>query len=445
MTVMNEIFQAGRPDPHDGNRGKQIDRCTSGRPGSSGRAMTTCSGQEGTISTGRRGILVALLGVGLLALSVGCRLNEGPASGTAVTFEKHTLTDSFLAEGVDVGDINRDGSPDVVAGSFWYEGPDWTPHEFRVPKTFDPDTTWSDSFFNHTVDVNGDGWPDILRIGLPGGGFFWYENPQDTTGHWTRHRVHPSVNNEAPRFVDVNGDDRVDVLFADGETEQMVWYEITESPDSSYWRRHVISEPGAPGTDRFAHGIGYGDLNGDGRRDVFVRGGWWEAPPDRTTGPWTFHPADLGGPAAQMHAHDFDGDGDQDVVSSSAHDYGIWWHERIAPPEADSSWTTHLIHESFSQTHALLQRDLDGDGHPDLITGKRYFAHNGKDPGGREPAVLYWFEFRPEGERPTWIPHPIDESSGIGVELEYVDVIGDDRPDIVVANKKGVFVFERTS
>lgn len=389
-------------------------------------------------------VVVGLLGVALIVLISGCGSDPDSPSTDDVSFEKHELADAFLSEGVAVGDVNQDGSPDVVAGSFWYEAPDWTAHEFREVKTF-RDTTWGDSFFNHTVDVNGDGWPDIVRLGFPGDGFFWYENPQNSSGHWQRRTVHPSVNNEVPRFVDVNGDGRTDVVFADGETEQMVWYEIRESPDPSYWRRHVISEPGAPGTGRFAHGIGYGDLNGDGRRDVFVRGGWWEAPRDRTKGPWTFHEADLGEPAAQMYAHDFDGDGDQDVVSSSAHDYGIWWHERIAPPEADSSWTTHLIHETFSQTHALLHRDVNGDGHLDLITGKRYFAHNGKDPGGHEPAVLYWFEFQPAGGQPAWIPHSIDEESGVGVEFEYVDVVGDDRPDIVVANKKGVFVFERTS
>lgn len=397
-----------------------------------------------TLTSRRNVFLGVLLGFALIGLGVGCGSDPDPTSRDAVSFEKHELTDAFLSEGVAVGDIDQDGSPDVVAGSFWYEAPNWVPHEFREAKTF-PDTTWSDSFFHHAVDVNGDGWPDIVRLGFPGEGFFWYENPQGGDGPWKRRKVRPSVNNEAPRFVDVNGDDQVDVIFSDGESEQMVWYEFTSSPDTSYWQGHAISKPGAPGTGRFAHGLGYGDLNEDGRRDVFVRGGWWEAPPDRTEGPWTFHEADLGEPAAQMYVDDFDADGDQDVVSSSAHDYGIWWHERIAPPGADSSWTTHVIRETFSQTHALLHRDVNGDGHPDLITGKRYFAHNGKDPGGHEPAVLYWLEFRPGGDHPTWIPHRIDDASGVGVELEYADVIGDDRPDIVVANKNGVFVFERTS
>ena len=391
----------------------------------------------------------AALLLGSLAFALACSSGTGPGDSGGVSFEKHQVTDAFVAEGVHVADVDRDGTPDVIAGSHWYEAPDWTAHAFRPVKTF-PDTTWGDSFLNHAADVDGDGWVDVIRIGFPGDGFYWYENPGnpgETDESWTRRMVHPTINNEASRFVDVNGDGREDLLFADGETGQVAWYEIDRSSpeDTVFWRRHPISEPGSPGTSRFYHGFGFGDLNADGRRDVFVLEGWWEAPEDRTDSAWTFHEADFGEAAAQMHTYDFDGDGDRDVVSSSAHDYGIWWHERIAPPEADSSWATHRITDSFSQTHALLHRDVDEDGDPDLITGKRYFAHNGKDPGGTEPAVLYWLEYERGADGHSWIPHRIDSTSGIGVEFEYEHVIGDERPDIVTANKHGVFVFERGS
>lgn len=392
--------------------------------------------------------IVGTVGLALLLLTGACSSPESPTGSEAVVFEKHVLTDEFVAEGVAVGDIDGDSRPDVVAGSHWYEAPDWTPRPYRPVRTF-PDTVWADAFFHHVLDVNGDGYPDILRIDFPGEGVYWYQHPgpdglaQDV--EWTRRRIHPSVHNEVPRFLDVDEDGRDDVIFADGTTRRMVWIEAESAGDSARWNLHPISEEDAPGTSTFSHGIGFEDLNGDARSDVIVRTGWWEAPADPTESNWTFHPADLGEPASQIYAHDYDGDGDQDVVSASAHDYGIWWHERIAGPDADSSWTTHLIHDEFSQTHALVQADVDGDGDPDLITGKRYFAHNGKDPGGTEPAVLYWFEFERTESGPRWTPHRIDDDSGVGVEIEYVQVTGDERPDIVVANKNGVFIFERTS
>jgi hypothetical protein len=110
----------------------------------------------------------------------------------------------------------------------------------------------------------------------------------------------------------------------------------------------------------------------------------------------------------------------------------------------------------------MAMADINGDGHPDLVTGKRYFAHNGEDPGAYEPSTLYWFEYRPEGARasgtsgasgagagagvasgPTWIAHLIDDNSGVGLQVLVQDMNGDGLPDIVVANKKGVFFFEQ--
>ena len=82
---------------------------------------------------------------------------------------------------------------------------------------------------------------------------------------------------------------------------------------------------------------------------------------------------------------------------------------------------------------------------PDLVTGKRFYAHQGHDPGGKEPAVLYWFEFSRAGGKPTWTPHQIDDDSGIGTQFTVADVNGDGKLDIVTSNKKGTFVFENVT
>ena len=359
------------------------------------------------------------------------------------TFRKHVLLDGFVAEGVATGDVNGDGKTDVMAGPYWFEGPDWKKkHEIFSPQLF-ATVKYSDSFVSQGMDVNLDGWVDLVRIGFPGQAAVWHENPKNADGNWKTHLIHPTVGNESAGFADVDGDGRLDLIGSSSDVGQMTWFRAPTTPGATEWQRFPISGEKAPGTAKFAHGLGLGDLNGDGRADLLTKTGWWEAPPDRKTPNWVFHEADLGEDCAQMYAYDVDGDGDNDVVASSAHRYGIWWHEQAKDAQGNTHWNHYSIHQKFSQTHGLLLLDMNGDGPPDLVTGKRYFAHNGKtDPGELEPPVLYWFEFKP-GKSPVWIPHQVDDDSGVGVQVVAEDVTKDGSMDIVVANKKGVFVFEQ--
>jgi hypothetical protein len=207
------------------------------------------------------------------------------------------------------------------------------------------------------------------------------------------------------------------------------------------WNVKTISAAGGAGSAQFSHGLGVGDMNLDGRKDVVTPQGWYEAPLDPAQAEWTFHLLFLGPDAGQMHVYDFDADGDQDVLSSSTHNYGIWWHER-QPTVA----IQHEITAGFSQSHSLEMADLDGNGLPDFVTGKRRFAHAPPgDPGTFEPSVLYWFEYLRAGGTPQWIPHEIDASSGVGTQFQIGDVNEDGLPDIVTANKNGVFLFQQLS
>ena len=175
-------------------------------------------------------------------------------------------------------------------------------------------------------------------------------------------------------------------------------------------------------------------------RDILVREGWYEKPSNPKNTPWAFHEADLGEKCSQIYTYDFDKDGDLDVISASAHDYGIWWYENMSKDA--SEFKRHLIDSSFSQTHGAAFEDINNDGLPDFITGKRHFAHNGKDPGGTEVAVLYWFEFqRDKKNNPQWVPHLIDDNSGVGLHVVIHDLNGDGKLDIINSNKKGVIYF----
>jgi len=357
-----------------------------------------------------------------------------------VRFRKIIVDETFRAEGVAVGDVNHDGKTDILAGDVWYAAPNWQMHEIRPVGQYDGSKGYSNCFANFAQDVNGDGWVDSIIIGMPGEPCWWYENPKNKPGHWKQRMVVNSACNETPLFVDLLGDGNPVLVFAVRPKGLMAWFSVPNDLDG-LWDMHIIAGPDAPGTERYSHGLGAGDVNGDGRNDVIIKEGWWEAPEDPTQNNWEFHQAKLGPNCADMLVYDVDNDGDGDVITSSAHDYGIWWFEQ-QPGTDGPQFEQHLIFKEFSQTHAIRLVDVDDDGVKDLVTGKRYFAHQGKDPGGHEPAVLYWFELRrPQKGRVEFIPHKIDDSSGVGTQFEITDLNGDGRPDIVTSNKKGVHVF----
>lgn len=362
------------------------------------------------------------------------------SAGGQIQFEKIVVDKTFRSEGVAVADVNRDGKLDILAGDVWYAAPDWKMHEIRSVGQYDGSKGYSQTFANFAQDVNGDGWADSIIIGMPGEPCWWYENPKDKPGHWKQRMVVDSACNETPLFVDLLGNGKPVLVFAVRPKGLMAWFSVPSDLDG-LWDMHIIAGPDAPGTDRYSHGLGVGDVNGDGRNDVLIKEGWWQAPKDPTQNNWEFHQAKLGPNCADMLVYDVDNDGDDDVITTSAHDYGIWWFEQ-QPGTDTPQFEQHLIFKEFSQTHAIRLVDINGDGVKDLVTGKRYFAHQGKDPGGHEPAVLYWFELRrPQKGKVEFVPHKIDDNSGVGTQFEITDLNGDGRPDIVTSNKKGVHVF----
>lgn len=382
-----------------------------------------------------------LIFTGLIETTLGQQSGQA-VKGSQISFKKHILTDEFLAEGVAVGDVNHDGLIDVMAGAYWFEAPHWTKHEMTKPVTYEYDKGYSNAFVCHALDVNRDGWIDFVRIGFPGKEVMWYENPKNQEGYWKSHAIYPTLGNESAGFYDLDGDGELEIVGGNSTTGEIIWLKAPASMEDKAWKVYTVSQKESPGTAPYYHGLGVSDMNGDGRMDIIIREGWWEAPKDPTQATWKFHPADLGEASAQMYAYDFNGDGLMDVLSSSAHELGVWWHQQMRDEEGNVSWKTHLIDESYTQTHGLSLVDINSNGLPDFVTGKRFFAHMGSDPGEFDPPYLYWYEYIP-GKNPTWIPHRIDDNSGVGVHVVTEDITKDGWIDIIIANKKGVFVFEQ--
>ncbi len=267
-----------------------------------------------------------------------------------VTWKKIVLDRNFRSEGVGVADVNKDGKPDVIVGDCWYEAPkdsggDWKRHIIRADRKFDLNV-YSDSFCCFADDWSGDGFPDVIVIPFPGNPCYWYENPGAKGGKWKAHLLTNSACNETPIFIDLfrSGKkqlvmgwnpqkDAKDLKKGNYDDRGELCYFIPGKDPTQPWQRVSISGPSTPGkawpgTARFAHGLGHGDVNGDGRIDILVPQGWWEQPEKLDGSPWKFHATRITDACADMYTYDIDGDGLADVVSTSAHNYGMWWSQQ---------------------------------------------------------------------------------------------------------------------
>lgn len=369
-----------------------------------------------------RRLLLTLFALTLLMAFAGSRPAEIP-------FEKHTI-DLGASETAAFADINGDGKLDIVSGEYWYEAPRWTKHRFRELNYTE---NYIDNFSDLMMDVNNDGRIDVVSCSWFGKHLRWYEHPADPKAMWKEHPIETEYNVEFAFLVDIENNGKArDVLPQFGNTEApLAWYEAKDGA----FVKHVVSNRS------YGHGIGAGDVNGDGRTDILTPKGWFEAPPDPRTGEWKFHPDfDLEG-LGFMHVMDVNGDGKPDIVTSKAHDYGVFWMEQ----GSGGKWTQHMIDDSWSQSHCMIPIQWEPNGRKGLLTGKRYMAHNGHDPGEREPLGVYWYEMPdPAHGQPEWVKHVIDYSTrtGGGIQIAVADYDNDGDMDFAVGGKSGLYLFE---
>lgn len=384
-----------------------------------------------------------------------------PAEEVSSHFRMQRINDFYTAWSTAAADINHDGILDIIAGPFYYLGPDYqVSREIYPSQTSTVGTQYTGAAVNFAFDYTGDGWPDVLVS--HGRAMAMYVNPKTELRRWDKYEVLPTINSEVAVFKDIDGDGKPDAVFIGGGA--VSWAGADPANPTTPWVVHAVSVQGYGVLAQ--HGIGAGDINGDGRMDIVSPYGWWEQPSKGTpAGPWPYHPVAFGrwpragaSPGgAELGVYDVNGDGLNDVVTSmEAHGFGLAWYEQKRDRSGAISFVEHIITDdystknpgdvTFSEAHAATYADVDGDGIPDLVVGKRVFSHleSYTDPDPYGPGVLYWFRTVRSPKAPggaEFKPELIHNRSGVGSTVLAIDLNKDGAMDVVTSTTRGTFIF----
>ncbi len=365
---------------------------------------------------------------GFIGWGIGCSIAADPPA-----FHLTALNSQASYPACAVFDVDRDGLLDVFSGGYWYQAPDWKRHRVRDVEMI---RGRYDDYSNLPWDVDGDGWTDVISCNYRSQSIYWVRNPGQIGQPWEKHIAAQPGPMETGRLVDVDGDRILDLL-PNGTTFAAWWKLGTGSvePDraAEHWQRNDLPIILA------GHGIGAGDIDGDGRTDLVSHRGWFQQLPD---GNWHYHDE------FRLHRDasvpiliwDVDRDGDQDLVWGRGHHFGLYWLEQTAASPNDRRWRWHVIDTSWSQAHALLLADFDGDGYEELVAGSRYLGHDGRDVGEYDPLVVAWYRYEPSTG--VWTCRIISRGRGVafGLDPKAADLDRDGDLDLVLADRCGLYV-----
>ncbi len=380
-----------------------------------------------------------------------------PAEQTGSRFRAQRFEDFYYGWSAAAGDFNHDGTLDVTIANRYYLGPSFTEsREVYAGQPYNPAKEYSPAMVNYAFDYTGDGWDDILVVEsrTP----VLYVNPKGQSRRWTRYAVFTApVTSESIMFKDMNADGKPDAVY--GGTGGVHWVSVDTANPTGPWKSYTVSQPGIPSS---IHGIGAGDISGDGKPDIIAPHGWWEQPADPSQTPWTFHQGAFGrngNAGGNIEVYDVNGDKLPDVVTAlAAHGFGLAWYEQKRDA-GKISFVEHLIMNdfasqnaggvTFTELHALTIADIDGDGIQDIVTGKRHWAHleSYADPDPNGAAVLYWFRTVRTAKGAggaEFVPELIHNRSGVGSMIQVADLNKDGALDILAASSRGGHILWNT-
>ena len=389
---------------------------------------------------------VRFKGVGLKDLE----MRAEPVEQVSANYRMQRLDEFYYGWSAAVADINHDGIPDIVSGPFYYLGPGYTQRkEIYPPATYSPGTQFAPDMVNLAYDFTGDGWPDVLSTAMRP--MDLYVNPRGENRRWEKFRVLPDITTELVLMKDLFGDGKMEVIY--GGASGIAWARPDPANPTAVWTPHIISENMRPAN----HGLGIGDINGDGRLDVLQNSGWWEQPAVVTDAPWKFHPVPFGdrNGGAELAVYDVNGDGLNDVVTSlDGHGWGLAWYEQKRDAKGAITFVEHMIMDdysaknagdvTFSELHASAAADMDGDGITDFIVGKRYSLDSYTDQDIHGPPVLYVYKTVRNPKAPggaEFVPELIHNRSGVGSAFAVADLNKDGAMDIITSTDRGTFIF----
>jgi len=310
-----------------------------------------------------------------------------------------------------VADMNHDGRPDMVALGLtadaitWYENPGWTPHVV-ITATDAPKPVYMDA-----ADIDGDGIPEIAlayRFNTDPhkdlGTVAILQHDGDPRRPWKIARMIDNVPaTHRVRFADISGNGRMALVVSPilaGTAAGFPDPDRNVTPLYVYrpendWKRETITLE----NHGVSHGIDIQDWSGDGRQDVITSGYSGTNVHEFRDGNWTRTPLTPGLDAP------WPGGGSSDVMIGKVG--GKKFYVTIEPfhgnrivvhlPDGQGGYANQMIDDQIANGHALTLVDVDGDGNDEIVAG-----------GNRSSQSIYFYKAKdPSGQ--DWARYQMDD------------------------------------
>jgi hypothetical protein len=314
------------------------------------------------------------------------------------------------ATGVIIDDIDNDGRQDIIVaagqiggmrgGVCWFKAPEDQTQGGTAWQRFNIDTTLTNTYVKvYTIDVNEDGWKDLIVSGIYGAVLFINPGtPDDPSAVWGKYPL-PADTGVGLYLDDINEDGRTEVintlqLYASGNVS---WYDFRYEAGEIVYNRTMIAD-----VLNYPFDVCSMRVNADTNHDVIVSAiykndpsepgqiYWYEAPAD-ITGTWIQHVINNNIGAADNYPGDIDGDGRNDFIVSVLWENRISWYKNELL-NGEIVWSEHGLDDAISLPGDISLADMDGDGDLDVETSAVYGAE------------VVWYENKLNATTTTTIP-----------------------------------------